>query len=164
MSSCLHAWQIFIRVPEVLYTTYSMGTWDLPDIYANALGPGLCIHIRQIPHAHVITITCTLLLWLYCWHSLLPVARQGKRHIMCDVKLAALHQSFTNTYLIHYLRINNLMIRYSYIVPVIQSASLYGLSPMQALILYHASWICTWRSHELYPFMWFTMLYLTQSI
>ena len=35
-----------------------MGTWDLPDIYACALGPvGLGICIRQIPHACVVAIT-----------------------------------------------------------------------------------------------------------
>jgi len=37
-----------------------MGNWDLPDIYALALGSAalkLGIYIRQIPLAHVITIT-----------------------------------------------------------------------------------------------------------
>ena len=29
----------FYRVPEVVHTTYNMGTWDLPDIYARTLGP-----------------------------------------------------------------------------------------------------------------------------
>ena len=29
----------FYRVPEMVYITYNMGTWDLPDIYARALGP-----------------------------------------------------------------------------------------------------------------------------
>ena len=35
LSSCLAD---FYRVPEVIYTTYNMGSWDLPDIYARALG------------------------------------------------------------------------------------------------------------------------------
>ena len=38
--------------------SYNMGTWDLPDIYAHALGPAaLGLGHRQIPLAHVITIT-----------------------------------------------------------------------------------------------------------
>ena len=53
-SSCLAD---FYRVPEVVYTTYNMGTWDLPDIYACTRGPQ---YIRQIPRTHVITITNTL--------------------------------------------------------------------------------------------------------
>ena len=50
----------FYSVPEVSYTTYNIGTQDLPDMYARALEPaalGLGTYIRQIPHAHVITIT-----------------------------------------------------------------------------------------------------------
>ena len=49
------------RVPEVLHITCNMCTRDLPDMYA--LSPRACgprassIHIRQIPHAHVTTIT-----------------------------------------------------------------------------------------------------------
>ena len=39
MSSYLHVWADFYSVPEVVYTTYNMGTWDLPDIYTRALGP-----------------------------------------------------------------------------------------------------------------------------
>ena len=27
------------RVPEVVYTTYNMGTWDLPGMYAHILRP-----------------------------------------------------------------------------------------------------------------------------
>ena len=49
----------------VVYITYNMGNRDLLDIYAHALGPqarGLVhIYIRQIPLAHVITYTYTLL-------------------------------------------------------------------------------------------------------
>ena len=52
----------------VEYISYNMGTRDLPDIYAHALGPaalglghmrpeGVGIYIRQIPLAHVITYT-----------------------------------------------------------------------------------------------------------
>ena len=48
--------QIF-RVPEVLHITCNMCTRDLPDMYA--LSPRASgIHIRQIPRAHVTTITC----------------------------------------------------------------------------------------------------------
>ena len=40
------------------YISYNVGTRDFPDIYARALGPAaLGIYIRQIPRAHVITIT-----------------------------------------------------------------------------------------------------------
>ena len=40
------------------YISYNVGTQDFPDIYACALGPvALGIYIRQIPRAHVITIT-----------------------------------------------------------------------------------------------------------
>ena len=47
--------QIF-RVPEVLHITCNMCTRDLPDMYA--LSPRASgIHIRQIPRAHVTTIT-----------------------------------------------------------------------------------------------------------
>ena len=49
------------RVPEVLHITCNMCTRDLPDMYAlspRACGPrALGIHIRQIPRAHVTTIT-----------------------------------------------------------------------------------------------------------
>ena len=31
-------WADFYSVLEVVYITYNMGTWDLPDIYARALG------------------------------------------------------------------------------------------------------------------------------
>ena len=45
----------------MVYISYNMGIWDLPDIHAHTLRPvalrlGL-IYIRQIPHAHVITNT-----------------------------------------------------------------------------------------------------------
>jgi len=41
---------------EVLHISCNMCTRDLPDMYA--LSPwALGIHIRQIPHAHVTTIT-----------------------------------------------------------------------------------------------------------
>jgi len=46
---------------EVLHISCNMCTHDLPDMYA--LSPRACdpqalsIHIRQIPHAHVTTIT-----------------------------------------------------------------------------------------------------------
>ena len=48
----------------MVYITYNMGTRDLPDIYARTLGLG--IYIRQIPRAHVITITYIpgVYLWL----------------------------------------------------------------------------------------------------
>jgi len=43
---------------EVLHISCNMCTHDLPDMYA--LSPwALGIHIRQIPHAHVTTITST---------------------------------------------------------------------------------------------------------
>ena len=51
----------FFRVPEVIHSTCNMGTRDSPDMYA--LSPRACgprasgIHIRQIPRAHVTTIT-----------------------------------------------------------------------------------------------------------
>ena len=46
----------FYRVPEVLHITCNMCTRDLPDMYA--LSPRVSgIHIRQIPRAHVTTIT-----------------------------------------------------------------------------------------------------------
>ena len=52
--------QIF-RVPELLHITCNICTRDLPDMYAlspRACGPwALGIHIRQIPRAHVTTIT-----------------------------------------------------------------------------------------------------------
>jgi len=45
---------------EVLHISCNMCTCDLPNMYA--LSPrALGIHIRQIPHAHVTTITCTCL-------------------------------------------------------------------------------------------------------
>ena len=53
-----------------------MCSHDLPDMYAlspRAHGPrALGIHIRQIPHAHVTTITCTHCVSLYklACHSL----------------------------------------------------------------------------------------------
>jgi len=47
---------------EVLHISCNMCTRDLPDMYAlspRACGPqALGMHIRQIPHAHVTTITC----------------------------------------------------------------------------------------------------------
>jgi len=50
---------------EVLHISCNMCTRDLPDMYALspwACGPrALGIHIRQIPHAHVTTITCITL-------------------------------------------------------------------------------------------------------
>ena len=52
----MHKW-----CPEVLHITCNMGSHDLPDMYAlspRAYGPrALGIHIRQIPRAHVTTIT-----------------------------------------------------------------------------------------------------------
>ena len=44
-----------VRVPEVVYITYNMGTWDCLIYMRAALGLG--DYIRQIPHAHIITIT-----------------------------------------------------------------------------------------------------------
>ena len=49
-------------MPEVIHSTCNMGARDSPDMYA--LSPRACgprasgIHIRQIPRAHVTTITC----------------------------------------------------------------------------------------------------------
>ena len=49
---------------EVLHNTCNMCFCDLPDM--NALIPWACgpqasgIHIRQIPHAHITTITCPI--------------------------------------------------------------------------------------------------------
>ena len=41
---------------EVIHNTCNMGARDLPDMYV--LSPQASgIHIRQIPHAHVTTIT-----------------------------------------------------------------------------------------------------------
>ena len=40
-----------VRVPEVVYITYNMGTWDCLIYMPVALG--LEDYIRQIPHAHV---------------------------------------------------------------------------------------------------------------
>ena len=52
---------IFIGVLYVVYMSYNIGTWDLLDIYAHALGPAgpqaWGIYIRQIPCAHLITFT-----------------------------------------------------------------------------------------------------------
>jgi len=49
------------------YISYYMGTFDLPEIYTLALGPGpscSCVYFRQITRAHVITITnAAKLLW-----------------------------------------------------------------------------------------------------
>ena len=43
----------------MIHNTCNMGACDLPDMYA--LSPrALGIHIRQIPRAHVTTITCCL--------------------------------------------------------------------------------------------------------
>ena len=53
-------------MPEVIHNTCNMGARDLPDMYA--LSPQACgprasgIHIRQIPHAHITTITNNILL------------------------------------------------------------------------------------------------------
>jgi len=50
---------------KVLHISCNMCTRDLPDTYA--LSPrALGIHIRQIPHAHVTTITCIILYMHYC--------------------------------------------------------------------------------------------------
>ena len=44
----------------------NMCGWDLPDMSALALGrcapSGSCVHIRQIPPAHVTYITCALMM------------------------------------------------------------------------------------------------------
>ena len=53
---------------EVVYTSYNMGTWDLSDIYARALGPAALSlgHIYQAnsscPHYNYILHTCDLIL------------------------------------------------------------------------------------------------------
>ena len=36
LPSCLG---IFLLCAEVVYTTYNISTWDMPDIYSHALGP-----------------------------------------------------------------------------------------------------------------------------
>ena len=42
----------------MIHDTCNMGACDLPDMYA--LSPRASgIHIRQIPRAHVTTVTCT---------------------------------------------------------------------------------------------------------
>ena len=54
-SSQLLVWAI-LRVPEVIHNTCNMGARYLSDMYA--LSPlASDIHIRQIPRAHVTTIT-----------------------------------------------------------------------------------------------------------
>ena len=54
----LQIW-VILRVLEVTHVTYNMGARDLPDMYT--LSPrALGIHIREIPHAHVIIITKVL--------------------------------------------------------------------------------------------------------
>ena len=54
-------------MPEVIHSTCNMGACDSPDMYAlspRACGPrALGIHIRQIPRAHVTTIT-------YAWNAM----------------------------------------------------------------------------------------------
>ena len=49
-------------MPEVLHNICNMGSRDLPDMSALALGrcapSGSCVHIRQITPAHVTYITC----------------------------------------------------------------------------------------------------------
>ena len=51
-------------MPEVIHNTCNMGARDMPDMYAfspRACGPRASgIHIRQIPRAHVTTITYTV--------------------------------------------------------------------------------------------------------
>ena len=46
-------WADFYRVLEVIYITYNMGTWNLPDIHAHTLGPAALgfgyIHISNNP-------------------------------------------------------------------------------------------------------------------
>ena len=38
---------------QVACVTYTMATWDLPDIYAHTLGPSSpWAWVRQIPHSH----------------------------------------------------------------------------------------------------------------
>ena len=57
--------QIF-RVPEVLHNICNMCSQDLPDMFALTLRRctplGLCVHIRQIPPAHVTYITYTMVM------------------------------------------------------------------------------------------------------
>ena len=54
---------------KVIHITCNMCTRDLPDMYARSLrATGLMaegIHIRQIPHTHVTTITYTQLSMQY---------------------------------------------------------------------------------------------------
>ena len=53
---------------EVIHITCNMCARDLPDMYAlipRACGPRASgIHIRQIPRAHVTTITCAIIIIL----------------------------------------------------------------------------------------------------
>ena len=43
---------------EVLHNSCNTGAHDLPDMYAHS-PQALSIHIRQITHAHVLTIDCS---------------------------------------------------------------------------------------------------------
>ena len=45
---------LFGEYTEVVFSTYTMATWNLPD-----MPTGESIYIRQIPCAHDIPITCT---------------------------------------------------------------------------------------------------------
>ena len=58
-------------MPEVVYNTYNMYIWDLPDIYARALLACRLGHIYQAnpscPYGHnAITITYVLCIYLIC--------------------------------------------------------------------------------------------------
>ena len=81
-SSQLQVWAI-LRVPEVIHNTCNMGARDLPDTYA-LIPRASGIHIRQIPRAHVTTITYNILLLIA--HSCLSITQASssfKRLDMC---------------------------------------------------------------------------------
>ena len=69
----------------VVYITYNMGNWDLPDIYPSPSGlrpSGSEIYIRQIPLAHVITYTYSpsaLYLKELIFKGITPVASKQKK-------------------------------------------------------------------------------------
>ena len=57
----------------MIHNTCNMAIRDLPDMYTlipRACGPRTSgIHIRQIPHGHVTTITCNVLLFCCKEHN-----------------------------------------------------------------------------------------------
>ena len=61
---CLYNAGVIFYMLEVLHNICNMGSRDLPDMSALALGhytpSGSCVHIRQITPAHVTYITCMM--------------------------------------------------------------------------------------------------------